>query len=178
MKYLVLILSLIISIQTLHSQEEKKGFPFFNGSFNVSLALNENFTIENDDQALLHPSAIMMRAGFGYQFNKKLGVSFNLGYDYHHEYVIEAIPTYILVKYNILERDGDAFFTEYGQGKMWRHSSKFPDGNYYTFGVGWQINTGSRWKPVIHMKYHRKKIVGFQNGNLDSISLGVGFSFF
>jgi hypothetical protein len=61
---------------------------------------------------------------------------------------------------------------------MWRHSSKYPDGNYYTFGVGWQINTGSRWKPVIHVKYHRKKIVGFENGNLDSISLGIGFAFF
>jgi hypothetical protein len=59
----------------------------------------------------------MMRAGFGYQFNKKLVGSFNLGYDYHHEYEIEAIPTYILVKYNIWSEMGMLFLLNMAKEK-------------------------------------------------------------
>ncbi len=178
MKQLLLAIILLFTIQTVHSQERKKGFTFFTGSFNSSLAINEEYTIEDDDQPLLVPTAIMIRTGFGYQFHRRLGVSFNVGYDYHYEYVIAAIPTYVSIKYNLWERDGDAFFAEYGQGKMWRPTPKYPDGDYYTFGFGWQMNNGSKWKPVVHFMYHRKKIVGFEDGNLDSISIGIGFTFF
>lgn len=178
MKYILPVIIFLLTFQIIHSQEQKKGFTFFTGSFNLSLAINEDYTLEDDDQPLLLPTAIMMRTGFGYQFNRKLGASFNVGYDYHYRYVITAIPTYVSLRYNIWENDDDAFFAEYGQGKMWRPSPKYPDGNYYTFGLGWQMNTGSKWKPVFHFMYHRKKIPGFENGNLDSISVGLGFIFF
>ena len=178
MKHILLAIALLFTVQSISSQEKKKGFTFFTGSFNLSLAINEDYTIEDDDQPLLVPTAIMIRTGFGYQFNRRLGISFNVGYDYHYKYVITAIPTYISIKYNLWENDHDAFFAEYGQGRMWRPTPKYPDGNYYNFGLGWQMNTGSKWKPVLQFIYHRKKITGFENGNLDSISIGFGFTFF
>lgn len=177
MKHLILAILFLFTFQSISSQE-KKGFSFITTSFNLSLAINEDYTIEDDDQPLLLPTAIMMRAGFGYQFNRRFGASFNVGYDYHYKYSIIAIPTYFSLKYNFWERQGDAFFAEIGRGKMWRPTPKYPDGDYYNFGLGWQMNTGRKWKPILRFIYHRKKIAGFENGNLDSVSIGFGFSFF
>ncbi|MFY0602645.1 MAG: hypothetical protein JXQ93_01765 [Flavobacteriaceae bacterium] len=175
MKYILLPLLFITQFTF---AQNKKGYSFITTSFNLSLAINEEYTLEDDDQPLLLPTAIMMRVGFGYQFNKRLGLSFNAGYDNHYKYSIKAIPTYLSLRYHIWENDGDAFFAEYGQGKMWRPIKKYSDGNYYNFGLGWQMSSSSKWKPILRFAYHRKKIAGFENGSLDSVSLGFGFTFF
>jgi hypothetical protein len=177
MKQALRVFLLFYALSSIHSQE-KKGFSFITTSFNLSLAVNEEYTLEDDDQPLLLPTAIMLRAGFGYQFNRRIGLSFNAGYDYHYKYAIIAIPTYISLKYNIWENEGDTFFAEYGQGKMWRPTPKYPDGDYFNVGLGFTINNGNRWKPILRFVYHRKKIAGFENGNLDSFSIGLGATFF
>ena len=61
---------------------------------------------------------------------------------------------------------------------MWRPSRNYPDGNYYGFGIGTQVAGEDRWNTTVILKFHRKAIIGFENNRLDSISLGIGFSFF
>lgn len=68
------------------------------------------------------------------------------------------------------------FFTEARYGKMWTPSSNYRDGNYY--GLGLQIAGEKRWNTILRLDFHRKAIMGFKNNRIDSVSLGIGFSFF
>ena len=61
---------------------------------------------------------------------------------------------------------------------MWRPTNRYSDGNYYGFGLGTQISTSERTNVIVKLDFHRKEIAGFDNNRIDSISLGIGFSFF
>lgn len=174
---LFLIFTFIFSIQVL--SQEKLGNPFFTGSSSLSFAINENYTLDPDDgEPLIIPTAIFLRLGFGYEFKKRVAISFNAGFDYHWNYATSAFPTYGSLRFNITEDEDDTFFTEISYGKMWRPSDKYPDGNYYGFGIGTQVAGEKRWNTIIRLDFHRKGILGFENNKLDSISLGIGFTFF
>ena len=82
------------------------------------------------------------------------------------------------LKYNITANDDDTLFTEFRYGKMWTPSSNYPDGNYYGFGLGIQVAGEKRWNTIFRIDYHRKGIFGFKNNRIDSVSFGIGFSFF
>lgn len=170
---LLLSSSLIIS-------QEKFGKPFFNASVNVSLAFNENYVLfdDEDDESMLIPSAVFFRAGFGYEFMKRVAISVNAGFDYHWNYAVSAFPMYGTMRFNIFEDEGDSFFVEASYGKMWRLSSNYPNGSYYGFGTGVQIAGEKRWNIIVRLDFHRKGIIGFENNRLDSVSFGIGFSFF
>lgn len=161
------------------SSQEKIGRPFITGSVNFTLGVNENYTLFNDDdETFLVPAAAFFRIGFGYEFAKRIALSFNSGYDYHWNYATSAFPAYGSLKYNIIERDDDTLFVEMSYGKMWRPSNRYPDGNYYAFGIGAQVAGAKRWNTIIKLDFHRKGIIGFENNRLDSVSFGIGFSFF
>ena len=164
----------------IHKAQEKKIRPFFSGTFKLTFAVNEDFTIDpDDDQPFLIPTATFFRFGVGYQLGNKFSLSLHGGYDYHFPYAINAFPTYVTGRYNVWGDFEESFFAQFSRGKMWRPSSRFSDGDYYNFGVGWQLEADSRWKPIIRLTYHRKKIRRFEdNGRLESISLGIGFIFF
>ena len=61
---------------------------------------------------------------------------------------------------------------------MWTPSSNYPDGNYYGLGLGLQVAGEKRWNTILRLDFHRKGIIGFENNRLDSVSFGIGFSFF
>ena len=61
---------------------------------------------------------------------------------------------------------------------MWTPSSNYPDGNYYGIGLGIQAGGEDRLNTTFRIDFHRKGIVGFKNNKLDSVSIGIGFSFF
>ena len=168
----------LFTVSIAFSQESVKK-PFFTGSLSTTLAINPNYTINNDDEeTLLEPASILLRLGFGYQLNKRWLVSFHTGYDHHLRFDINAIPTFGKLTYNILEDADDTFFISTSYGKMWRPSSRFENGKYYGLGIGWQIAGESRWNTLIKIDFHRKKIADFKKGNLDSVSLGIGFNLF
>jgi hypothetical protein len=169
---------LIILIFQIGYSQQKKGNPFFITSLSTTFAINEEYTIQNDDQPFLIPSSFLLRAGFGYEINRRWAASLHAGFDHHFNFGINAIPTYGSLRYNITEDDGNAFFIESSYGKMWRPSVKFEDGNYYKIGIGGVTINDDGNKIFIRLDFHRKKIVGFKNGNLDSLSLGIGIMLF
>lgn len=178
MKQLLLLIT-FLAISSFSFSQEKIGKPFFTGSGNVTFTVNEHYTLDPDDgEPFLVPNAIFLRMGFGYEFKKRIAISVNGGFDYHWNYAVSAFPTYFSLKYNITEDQGDNFFTEVSYGKMWRPSSNYPDGNYYRVGFGTQVKGAKRWNTIIRLDFHRKGIIGFDNNRLDSVSLGLGFSFF
>ncbi|MFK8060697.1 MAG: hypothetical protein AB8B78_11470 [Polaribacter sp.] len=178
MKKLLFLLFSFFIFQNLISQE-KLGRPFFTGDINFTLGINENYTLFNDDdQALIVPSAFFFRIGFGYEFKKRVAIAINSGYDMHFNYAVDAFPTYGSLRYNITENDDNNHFVEFRYGKMWTPSSNYPDGNYYGVGLGIQVAGEKRWNTVFRIDFHRKGILGFKNNRLDSVSFGFGFSFF
>lgn len=178
MKKVLLFSTILLLSFKLYSQESL-GRPFFTGSSNLTFAVNEHYTLDPDDgEPFLIPTAIFFRLGFGYEFRRRVAISVNGGFDYHWNYAVSAFPTYFSLRFNITEDDDDAFFTEVSYGKMWRPSANYPDGNYYRFGLGTQIAGYERWNTIVRLDFHRKGIIGFENNRLDSVSLGIGFSFF
>jgi len=179
MKKILLAIITVFIIQNAISQE-KLGRPFFTGDINFTLGINEDYQIGPDDDngPLIVPSALFFRFGFGYEFKKRIAIAFNSGYDLHWNYDIKAFPTYGSLKYNITEKDDSAHFVEVRYGKMWTPSSNYPDGNYYGIGLGIQAGGEDRLNTLFRIDFHRKGIVGFKNNKLDSVSIGIGFSFF
>lgn len=179
MKQLLLALLLFFSTLQIFSQQQKESFPFFTSDLNLTFKINEHYELGNDNgDPFLVPSATLLRLGFGYEFKKRFAVSFNTGFDYHPYYSILSLPTYLSFQYNLWEKDDDAFFVKINTGKLWRPAERFSDGDYRAYGIGWRLESSSRWRPTIKLMYHRKNIKNFEDGKLESISLGVGFTFF
>jgi hypothetical protein len=74
--------------------QEKIGRPFFTGSTNLTFGINEFYTLDPDDgEPLIVPAAIFFRFGVGYEFKRRLAISFNAGFDDHWNYATNAFPT-------------------------------------------------------------------------------------
>lgn len=179
MKQYLLSLFLLFILHNSFAQD-RKNKPFFEGTFMPTLAVNENWTLDpDDDQEFLNVTGTFFRFGVGYQFGKRLLLSLNAGYDHHFPYAINAFPTYVKLRYNLWTDYDQSWFFQYSRGRMWRPSSRFSNGDYYNIGMGYELEADSRWKPIIKFTYHRKKINGFETtNNLESFSIGFGFRFF
>ncbi|MEE9408442.1 MAG: hypothetical protein V3V28_10260 [Polaribacter sp.] len=179
MKKLLLALILLLVLKT--NSQEKLGRAFFTGDVNFTLGINEDYQIGNDDDdngTLIVPSALFFRIGFGYEFKKRVAIAFNSGYDIHWNYAVNAFPTFGSLRYNITNKHDSNHFVEVRYGKMWTPSSNYPNGNYYGIGLGIKVAGEKRWNTVFRIDFHRKGIAGFENNRLDSVSFGLGFSFF
>ncbi|MDG2193699.1 MAG: hypothetical protein P8K77_02365 [Polaribacter sp.] len=179
MKKTLLLLCFFIAIQQSYSQERIRK-PFFTGNFNFTFALNENYVLfdPDDGESMLDFSAIFLRTGFGFQFDEKWEASINFGLDFHTRLEMQAIPSYLNVQYNLFSDGDTSFFINSSYGSLWKPSSNFEKGTYYAVGIGLQKNRNEGSDFVLRLDVHRKKITGFKNGNLDSISLGIGFRLF
>ena len=180
MKKLLLLFTITLAISLKVGAQNEIKRPFFTGTLNFTFALNENYVLfePDDNEELLKFSALMTRFGIGYKFARKLNGILNIGYDHHTRFDINAIPMFGTLRYNISEDGYDTFFTQASFGNLWRPSNKYENGKYYALGIGAQIGGSGKWHTIVHLDFHRKKISHFKNGNLDSISLGIGFSFF
>lgn len=178
MKRFLLALLLLLSIQTIVSQKKESNL-FIEGSFMPSFAFNEDWTIDpDDDQDFLNATGVFFRVGLGYNIIDRFLISMNAGYDYHIQDVIHAFPTYLKLRYNISNVDDNSFFIQYSRGRMWRPAQRFPDGDYNAYGIGYELESDTRWNLIFELTYHVKDISGFVGiDNIQSVSLGVGFRF-
>ncbi|WP_442264451.1 hypothetical protein ACSIGC_08740 [Tenacibaculum sp. ZS6-P6] len=157
--------------------KEKK--PFFIGNIGTTFGINQQFKLGEDGNGpFITPKSILLRAEVGYQFDQRWSGSVSMGYDHHFKYAINSIPYFGTLRYNFIAKSSSAYFVDASFGRMWRPSESFSSGNYYKVGLGLMSFSSSRWNGLIRIDFHRKKIAEFRNGNLDSISLGIGFSFF
>ena len=175
-----LLLTLLLVTTIAFSQNKEKG-PFFATNVHLTFALNENYELfePDDGENMLDFSAVFIRTGFGYRFNKNIESSINFGLDFHTRFRIQAIPAFVNLQYNVISNEDFKFFVNGSYGNLWKPSSNFEKGKYHGFGVGLQgNNSDSKTNIVIRLDFHRKRIANFKNGNLDSVSLGIGFSLF
>ncbi|MFT5761353.1 MAG: hypothetical protein ACI8WA_000464 [Polaribacter sp.] len=175
------VLSLFLITTFLAASQTKDKGSFFNANLHLTFALNENYVLfePDDGEYLLDFSAIFIRTGFGYRFNKRIESSINFGLDFHTRFNIQAIPSYLNLQYNLIANEDFKFFINGSYGNLWKPSSNFEKGKYHGFGIGFQGNDSySRTNFVFRLDFHRKRIANFKNGNLDSVSLGFGISLF
>ena len=154
---------------------------FYTASVSATFTLNPNYVPFNKDDGenLFDFSAIFIRNGLGYRFNKKLTGSINFGIDFHTRLGLQSLPAYLNLQYNIFENDdNDLFFVDSSFGKLWQPSLNFDKGSYYSFGFGWQIGGEKNINSLLKIDFHRKNILGLNKGHLDSLSLGLGITLF
>ncbi len=157
---------------------EKK--TFIKTSINWTFGLNQNYEPFNqeDDKSLIEATSIMLRVGYGYQFNKHWAVSINSGFDHHYRFQMNAIPYYGSLRYNFRSTaDGVGYITS-SLGKTLSLSSEYDNGDYYALGIGCINKIGSeKTSLTLQLTYHKKYISNLPNGNLNSLSLGIGLLF-
>ncbi len=175
------VLSLLLFTTLIATSQTKEKGPFFNANVNLTFALNENYVLfePDDGENILDFSAVFIRTGFGYRFNKRIESSINFGLDFHTRFNIQAIPSYLNLQYNVIANEEFKIFVNGSYGNLWKPSSNFEKGKYHGFGIGFQGNDGySKTNLVFRIDFHRKRIADFKDGNLDSVSLGIGISLF
>ncbi|MDV7186861.1 hypothetical protein R3X25_06160 [Lutibacter sp. TH_r2] len=171
MKKILLIVILLISIEAISQKQIN-----YNFSLNATLMLNEDFG-EYEDENLLVPNAFMFRNGFDIKLNKHFSTGVNVGFDWHPELDLLAIPYFIDGKFNIAQQDDDRFFIGAGIGKLIKIGKAFERGNYYKVGLGYEISSNDNFGIGLNVDFHQKKIADFDNGRLNSLSFGIGLFF-
>lgn len=178
MKKLLLAITLLFSYYQVNAQD-LKGSPFFSASLGTTLGINQEYDADDDSSGtLIEPKSILLRTSVGYYFDDRWAASFNLGYDHHFSYSINAIPMFGSLRYHLSHQESSAVFVEASYGQMFRLSHRFSNGNYYRFGLGFMSLSSHSVDGFVRIDYHRKMIAGFKNGYLDSLSLSIGFTLF
>ncbi|NMH87004.1 hypothetical protein [Flavivirga algicola] len=182
MKHFYLLFSLLFSFfHVCHSQmrEEKTHGFFYKVSLAPTLTINENYTINNDDdETLLNPSAFFLNNTVGYQFDKRTSLGLNLEYDYHSQQGLHFLPAYLTLQHNVIA-DDDNIFLRAGYGTLLGLSRDFEKGNLYKVGLGVQIfDDDYRNSFLIGIDFTRKRFGYKTLEGLSSVSIFLEFMLF
>ena len=171
MKKILLVFLLIVSAEAISQKQIN-----YNFSLNATLMLNEDFG-EYEDENLFVPNAFMFRNGFDVKLHKRFSAGVNVGFDWHPELDLLAIPYFVDGKFNISQIDDDRFYIGAGIGKLIKLGKAFERGNYFKFGLGYDIILRDSGGLQLNLDFHQKKIANFENGRLNSLSFGLGLFF-
>jgi len=154
----------------------------YNFTVNFTLTHNENFGeydyyLDETDKSFFAYKSILLRNGFDVKLNNFVSIGINLGFDWHPDQDILAIPYYLDSKFTLAQVDDDKFYIETGIGRLLKIGKAFERGNYYKVGIGYHISTESSYSFVLNLDFHQKKIANFENGRLNSLSFGFGIFF-
>lgn len=122
------------------AQYKKENFEglFYKISFATTLRINEEYQAFDDtDETLINPSAYFLENTFGYQFDIRTSIGFNLGYNWHSQQGLHFIPAYLTLRHNFIVDDTN-IFARVGYGKLLNLGNSFENGNLYKVGLGTQ----------------------------------------
>jgi hypothetical protein len=154
----------------------------YNFTINTTFTANDHFGeydeyLDEVDWDIIVPRAIILRNGFDVKLNNFLTTGINLGLDWHPDLNVLAIPYYLDAKFTLAQSDDDKLYFGGGIGKLLKIGNAFERGEYYKVGMGYQISTENTHSYIINMDFHQKKIANFENGRLNSLSIGFGMLF-
>lgn len=172
------IISMLLSSMGIFAQKNIH----YNFTVNTTFMANENFGeydefTEESDWNIIVPRALIFRNGFDVTVNNFVSVGLNLGFDWHKDLDVLAVPYYIDSKFTILSDGNDRLYIDGGIGKLVKLGNAFERGQYYKAGIGYQAATEKEHSFIINIDFHQKKIENFENGRLNSLSVGFGMSF-
>lgn len=166
--------------QSVFAQDDiKTSGIFYKISLAGTLTVNENYTIEtDDDETFIDLNGIFINNTLGYQFDEKSSIGLNLEYDYYIRQYFNFFPAYLNFTYNILDFD-DKVFVRGGYGRLLDLGKAFEKGTMYTFGVGGRFydeNFKNSW--LIGLDFSRKRFGYKQDEKLTSVSIFIEFMLF
>ncbi len=164
---------------TIFSQDEKTKGIFYKISLATTLAVNEDYTIvENDSGPLINPSALFINNTIGYQMDTRTSVGLNLEYNWQHRQGLHFLPVFVNLRHNIIT-DDDNFFVRAGYGKLLEIGSDFEKGTLYKLGLGYQIfdeNFKNSW--LIGLDFSRKRFGFRETEKISSVAIFLEFMLF
>jgi hypothetical protein len=174
----VLFFVAVLSVTFCFSQKKY----YYNFTLNTTFTANENFGEYDDysnerDWSPIAPNALLIRNGIDVELNKLISLGFNFGLDWHPNLNVLALPYYIETKFIIVRSDDDKLYVNGGLGKLLSLSESFERGKYYKFGMGYHISADENFSFILNLDFHQKKIAHFENGRLNSLSIGLGMLF-
>lgn len=86
--------------------------------------------------------------------NKLVSVGINLGLDWHPELDVLALPYFADLKLNLVKIDDDRFYLTGGVGKLLKISDSFDKGNYYKFGLGYEVSSNDSFGFILKADFH------------------------
>ena len=154
----------------------------YNFTINTTFTANENFGeydayFDEVDWSIIAPRALMLRSGIDVNIVKRLTAGINLGFDWHPDLEVLAVPYFLDSKFSVFQVDDDKLYLRVGVGKLLKFGESFERGTYNIVGIGYHISTIKKYSVIVNMDFHQKKIANFENGRLNSLSFGMGMSF-
>jgi hypothetical protein len=149
---------------------------------NTTFTANENFGEYDEftdevDWSLIVPRAFILRNGFDVKLNNFLTTGINLGFDWHPDLDVLAVPYFVDAKFSLVQVDDDKLYVSAGIGKLLKFGKAFEKGEYYKVGIGYHISTDKPHSLILNFDFHQKQIANFENGKLNSFSIGLGMFF-
>lgn len=178
MKHIINIAFCLIAISVMAQNEKTYGL-FYKISLASTLAVNEEFTLADDDSGpLINPSALFVNNTLGYQMDERTLVGLNLEYNWQHKQGLHFLPIYMNIQYNVLVND-DNVFVRAGYGKLLKLSSDFDKGTLYKLGAGYQIfddNYKNSW--LLGLDFSRKRYGYRETEKISSVAIFLEFMLF
>lgn len=174
----ILFFAVILSSFFSYSQREVN----YNFTVNFTFTHNENFGeydeyLQETDWFFFAYKSFLIRNGLEVELSRLISVGINLGLDWHPDLDVLAIPYYLDTKIALSEVDDDKFYISGGIGKLLKISDAFDKGNYFKIGLGYHIATEKSNTFILNLDFHQKDFTEFNNGKLNSLSIGFGMLF-
>ncbi|MCF6296301.1 MAG: hypothetical protein L3J25_11520 [Flavobacteriaceae bacterium] len=175
--FLLLFFPLIIFTQ--NDNDIKTSGLFYKVSLAVTLTINEDYTINNDEgKTFINPNALFINNTLGYQFDERTSIGLNLEYNNYLKQDFNFLPAYLSFTYNIFDFD-DVVFIRGGYGRLINVNKNFEKGTMYKFGIGYRAfdaNFKNSW--LIGLDFSRKRFGFRQTEKLSSVSIFLEFMLF
>lgn len=162
------------------SQDEKTKGLFYKISLATTLAVNEDYTLTQDDDSgsLIKPNALFVNNTIGYQLDPRNAIGLNAEYNWQHKQDLHFFPLYATLQHNIIV-DDDNVFLRAGYGKLLKLGTSFEKGTMYKLGIGYQIfdeNYRNSW--LIGLDFSRKRFGYKQTEKISSLAIFLEFMLF
>ena len=154
----------------------------YNFPVNTTCTTNDHFgeydQFTNEvDWSLVVPRAIILRNGLEIKLNNFITTGSNVGFDWHPDLDVLAIPYFLCTKFTLVQVDDDKLYVGAGIGKLLKIGKAFERGKYYKVGAGYHISTEKPHSFILNLDFQQKKIADFEYGRLNSFSVGFGMIF-
>ncbi|PCH72505.1 MAG: hypothetical protein COB98_11765 [Flavobacteriaceae bacterium] len=180
MKSISILLVVILLSNTSYGQEEEKirGF-FYKISAAGTLAVNEHYTIQtDDDESLIKLNGLFISNTFGLQINERVSIGLNAGMDFYESQDLRFAPLFMSTHYSYIVDDAN-YFIRAGIGRLLKLGKNFEDGSLYKLGTGIQFfDKNFRKSILVGLDFSRKRFGYREQEKLSSLSLFIEYRLF
>jgi len=180
MRHLYVVLAvLILSNATYGQEEEKTRGLFYKISIAGTLAINEDYTVQtDDDETLVKLNGFFINNTFGLQVDERVSIGLNAGLDFYERQRLKFAPIYLSTHYNFIVDDSN-YFVRGGIGRLVKLGKDYENGTFYKLGLGIQIfDKNFRNSGLVGLDFTRKRFGYREEEKLSSVSIFLEYRFF